>query len=71
MFAPSEENRPVRVIHPSRDDDDRNIEARKGLLRRDHLSQIADQLRLAEAALYQSVALASAPIEMVLDDSVE
>ena len=71
IFEPSEEDHPVRVIHLSRDDDDRNIEARKGLIRRDRLSQIADQLRLAETALNEAVELAGAPVEVVLDDNVE
>lgn len=71
IFEPSEEDRPVRVIHLSRDDDNRNIEARKGLIRRDRLLKIANQLRLAEAALNEAVSLASAPVNIVLAEDIE
>lgn len=51
IFRPSEKTKNVRVIHLSRNDDPRNIEARRGIERRNQLHQIQAQLRIAQQAL--------------------
>lgn len=63
LFAPAQEEQNVRMIHLSRDDDPRNLEARKGITRMQQLVAIRSQLQLAQAALDQAVILAEAAIE--------
>jgi hypothetical protein len=63
IFEPSEKEAKVRVIHLSHDDDPRNLEGQHGIDRRNTLTQIRTQLKLAEAALVQAVALASIAVE--------
>lgn len=63
MFAPAQEEQAVRMIHLSRDDDPRNVEARKGITRMQHLIEIREQLHLAQAALEAALVLAQAAIE--------
>lgn len=63
MFAPAQEEQAVRMIHLSRDDDPRNIEARKGITRMHHLIAIRGQLQVAQAAVAEAIALAAATIE--------
>ncbi|BAU15917.1 hypothetical protein LEP3755_64830 (plasmid) [Leptolyngbya sp. NIES-3755] len=63
IFEPSEKETKVRVIHLSHDDDPRNLEGQRGIDRRNSLTQIRTQLKLAEAALAQAVALASVAVE--------
>lgn len=67
IFEPSEKETKVRVIHLSHDDDPRNLEGQRGIDRRNALTQIRTQLKLAEAALTQASALALNAIE---DDRV-
>lgn len=62
MFAPAQEDHEVRMIHLSRDDDPRNLEARKGITRMNRLIAIREQLRLAQAALAEALSLASEDI---------
>ncbi|MGC1309367.1 MAG: hypothetical protein WA885_19270 [Phormidesmis sp.] len=59
IFAPAEKDRPVKVIHLSKNDDPRNLEGRQGLERRNQLNQIATQLRTAESAISRARDLAS------------
>lgn len=59
IFAPAEKDRPVKVIHLSKNDDPRNLEGRQGLERRNQLNQIATQLRIAESAILRARELAS------------
>lgn len=47
IFAPAHEPRAVTVIHLSRDDDPRNLEARAGIVRRNRLRRVANRLRAA------------------------
>lgn len=72
VFAPAQEEHPVRMIHLSRDDDPRNEEARKGIVRMQRLLAIQQQLRVAQAALSEAIMLAQSPIEfseIELEDS--
>ena len=62
IFEPSEKDTKVRVIHLSHADDPRCLEGQRGVDRRNHLTQIRTQLRLAEAALRQAALLAEAAI---------
>lgn len=64
MFAPAQEDHEVRMIHLSRDDDPRNLEARKGIVRMNRLIAIREQLHLAQAALAEALSLTSADIEV-------
>lgn len=59
IFEPSEKETKVKVIHLSHDDDPRNLEGQCGIDRHNALTQIRTQLKLAEAAFAQAVALAS------------
>jgi hypothetical protein len=63
IFAPSTEPNPVKVIHLSHDEDPRNLEGRQGIERRNRLHQTETQLRIAEAALEEAIALLSEPSE--------
>lgn len=63
IFEPAEKETKVKVIHLSHDDDPRNLEGRRGIDRRNHLTQIRTQLKLAEAALGQAVTLASIAVQ--------
>jgi len=63
LFAPAQEEQNVRMIHLSRDDDPRNLEARKGITRMQRLTAIRSKLQLAQAALDQAIELAEATIE--------
>jgi hypothetical protein len=71
LFAPAQEEQNVRMIHLSRDDDPRNLEARKGITRMQRLMAIRSQLQLAQTALNQAVILAEAAIEPYGVDSIE
>ena len=68
VFEPSEEERPVRVIHLSHDNDPRNIEGRLGIERRNRLMAIHTQLQIAAAALFEANVIATAPMDDVLAD---
>lgn len=57
IFAPAEKDRLVKVIHLSKVDDPRNLEGRQGIERRNQLTQIATQLRVAESAIAKAQAL--------------
>lgn len=57
LFAPAQEEQNVRMIHLSRDDDLRKLEARKGITRMRRLMAIRSQLQLAQAALDQAIKL--------------
>lgn len=63
MFAPAQEEHEVRMIHLSRDDDPRNLEARKGITRMHRLIAIREQLQLAQFAVAEAIALAQASVE--------
>ena len=65
IFAPAEKERPVKVIHLSKNDDPRNLEGRQGLERRNQLSQIATQLQIAESAIAKARELASGAEEVI------
>ncbi|UFP97289.1 hypothetical protein [Gloeobacter morelensis] len=54
IFAPAQEPHPVKVIHLSKDDDPRNLEARRGIERRNRLRRLATRLSTARAALLQA-----------------
>jgi hypothetical protein len=71
LFAPAQEEQNVRMIHLSRDDDPRNLEARKGITRMQRITAIRSQLQLAQAALDQAIELAEAAIEPYGVDSIE
>jgi hypothetical protein len=71
MFAPAQEEQPVRMIHLSRDDDPRNIEARKGITRMHRLMEIREQLQVAQAAVIEAIALAQALIEPSRSEPIE
>lgn len=58
IFAPSEQQRPVKVIHLSKNNDPRNLEGRRGVARRNQLNQIATQIRIAESAIAKAKELA-------------
>jgi hypothetical protein len=62
MFAPAQEEQSVRMIHLSRDDDPRNLEARKGITRMHRLVAICEQLQFAQVAVMEAIALAQAPV---------
>lgn len=51
------------MIHLSRDDDPRNLEARKGITRMHKLIAIREQLQMAQAAIVEAIALARAMVE--------
>ena len=61
-----EENRPVRAIHLSHDNDPRNMEGRLGLERRNRLMAIHTQLQIAADALAAANAITTAPMDNVL-----
>lgn len=63
IFAPEERQGGVKVIHLSHNDDPRNTEARAGVKRRNRLLQVKTQLQVAQSALEQAAALATAPLE--------
>ncbi|MBD2093220.1 hypothetical protein H6F67_25585 [Microcoleus sp. FACHB-1515] len=63
MFAPAQEEQAVRMIHLSRDDDPRNLEARKGITRMHRLVAIREQLQVAQAAVAEAIALATVTVE--------
>ncbi|MEL7144581.1 MAG: hypothetical protein AAFZ17_17210 [Cyanobacteria bacterium J06650_10] len=60
IFAPAEQTRSVKVIHLSKNDDPRNLEGRQGLERRNQLTQISTQLRIAESVIAKARSLAAA-----------
>lgn len=60
IFAPVENDRPVKVMHLSKPDDPRNIEGRQGVERRNQLTQIATQLWIAESAILRARGYANA-----------
>lgn len=60
IFAPAEQTRSVKVIHLSKNGDPRNQEGCKGIERRNQLSQIATQLRIAERAILRARGYANA-----------
>lgn len=60
IFAPAEQPCPVKVIHLSKNGDPRNLEGRRGLERRNQLTQTATQLRMAESAIAEARELAAA-----------
>ncbi|MEO0707811.1 MAG: hypothetical protein AAF050_19405 [Cyanobacteria bacterium J06649_5] len=64
IFAPAEQTRSVKVIHLSKNGDSRNLEGRKGIERRNQLTQIATQLRVAESAISKARELASSAGEV-------
>lgn len=57
IFEPEAGQAKVKVIHLSHDDDPRNQEGRRGIERRNQLTQVETQLQLAEAALQRAAAL--------------
>lgn len=63
VFAPAQEEHEVRMIHLSRDDDPRNLEARKGITRMHRLLAIREQLQLAQTALTEAISLTQASVE--------
>lgn len=65
IFAPAEKERPVKVIHLSKNDDPRNLEGRRGLERRNQMNQIATQLRIVESAITKARELASSAEEVI------
>lgn len=64
IFAPAEQTRSVKVIHLSKNHDPRNVEGRQGVERRNQLTQIATQLRIAESAIAKARELASTAAEV-------
>ncbi|MEO0373829.1 MAG: hypothetical protein AAF329_04225 [Cyanobacteria bacterium P01_A01_bin.17] len=66
VFEPSEERRPVRMIHLSKDEDPRNIEGRLGIERRNRLQQIQTRVQAAKALLEEAHDIAIAPMDNVL-----
>lgn len=54
IFNSAEGHTNVRVIHLSRSDDPRNLEARKGIERRNYLNWIRTLLNVAERAVAQA-----------------
>ena len=64
IFAPAEKERPVKVIHLSKNDDPRNLEGRRGLERRNQLNQIATQMRIAKSAIAKARELSSGSSEI-------
>lgn len=71
IFEPAEEERPVRALHLSHDNDPRNLEGRLGIERRNRLMQIRTRLQTAATALAEADAIASAPVEDVLAELQE
>ncbi|MEP0914198.1 hypothetical protein NDI45_25145 [Leptolyngbya sp. GB1-A1] len=71
MFAPAQEEQPVRMIHLSRDDDPRNDEARKGITRMQQLIAIREQVQIAQAAIAEAIDLVEASIEPIETDGTE
>ncbi len=63
IFEPAIEPRQVKVIHLSKDDDPRNLEARRGIERRNRLSMLRSQLRSLETAVNQSLINLDRPLE--------
>ncbi|BAZ18271.1 hypothetical protein NIES4071_101560 (plasmid) [Calothrix sp. NIES-4071] len=57
IFEPFERQAKVRVIHLSRSDDPRNLEAREGIERRNKVTQVRTKLKLIEQALADALAL--------------
>jgi hypothetical protein len=53
----------TRVIHLSKDDDLRNLEARKGITRQQRLLSIREALEQAQAALQAALELTEQPVE--------
>ncbi|MBC8121684.1 MAG: hypothetical protein H7Y22_07600 [Gemmatimonadaceae bacterium] len=51
IFEPAQEPHPVKVIHLSKDDDPRNLEARRGVERRNRLRRVATRLQNAQRAI--------------------
>ena len=69
IFAPSIEQRNVKVIHLSRNDDARNIEGRLGIERRNRLMKVSTRLAQAQALVEESIAILSRDIVRdILDD---
>ena len=64
IFAPAEQTLSVKVIHLSKNGDSRNLEGRKGIERRNQLTLIATQLRVAESAISKARELASSAGEV-------
>lgn len=70
VFEPSEEERRVRMIHLSKDEDPRNIEGRLGIERRNHLQQIQTRVQAAKALLEEARDIAAASITDVLAELI-
>ena len=59
IFAPAEQEQPVKVIHLSKNNDPRNLEGRRGVARRNQLNQIVTQLRIVRSAIAKARELAA------------
>jgi hypothetical protein len=63
-FAPAEERVPVRVLHLSHDSDPRNLEARRGIERRNRLEHLRTRLRNLTQSLHEAITELQLPMQI-------
>ena len=69
IFEPVEEERPVRAIHLSHNNDPRNIEARFGDRATQPMQQVQNKLKIAREALETATAIANAPMDELVESA--
>jgi hypothetical protein len=68
IFEPAIEPGPVKVIHLSHDDDPRNLEARRGIERRNRLMMLRSRLRNVEQGLRDALTALQRPMEVMVEE---